>query len=269
MGDGLLQFKFSLESQLRWVWNNGLWSIDNNILVLRRWEKGLTTRTVSFTSLPMWVQVWGLPFDLINEDAGMDIGQGIRRVVEVDCKALAFKQARFLRVKVEIPLHRLIRKGGQIESLEGDRVRVAYKYERMVGLCFQCGQLGHKVARCLHPYEGTVVSRPYGEWLRAGAKTKLEGSQSRADSPPRHDPTPQPPVSNRVTQIAKTLSAIGDDMADNLEIHGIINADTNKGGKFRIHRDEKDTSFSQISNRMSTELEILKPGPSLNGHALT
>ncbi|XP_050278444.1 uncharacterized protein At4g02000-like [Quercus robur] len=98
VGDGLLQFKFSLESQLRWVWDNGPWSFDNNILALQRWEKGLTTRMVSFTSLLMWVQVWGLSFDLINEEAGLDIGRGIGFVVKVDCRALASDQAHFLRI---------------------------------------------------------------------------------------------------------------------------------------------------------------------------
>ena len=98
VGDGLLQFKFSLESQLRWVWDSGLWSFDNNILALQRWEKGLIARTVSFRSLPMWVQVWGLPFDLINEEAGLDIGRGIWSVVEVDYRALAADQACFLPI---------------------------------------------------------------------------------------------------------------------------------------------------------------------------
>ena len=84
----------------------------------------------------MWVQVYGLHFDLINEEAGLDIGQGIGRVVEVDCKALALDQARFLRIWVEIPLEKPIRRGGQVISLEGDRVKVAYKYERLVGMCF-------------------------------------------------------------------------------------------------------------------------------------
>ena len=112
VGEGLFQFRFSLESQLQWVWDNGPWSFENNMLVLQRWEKGLTTRSVQFTSLLMWVQVYGLPFDLINEEAGLDIGRGIGRVVEVDCKALVSNQARFLQIQVEIPLEKPIRKGG-------------------------------------------------------------------------------------------------------------------------------------------------------------
>ena len=70
VGDGLLQFKFSLESQLSWVWNNGPWCFDNQILALQRWEKEMTIRIVNFTHIPFWVQVWGLPFDLTTKEAG-------------------------------------------------------------------------------------------------------------------------------------------------------------------------------------------------------
>ena len=106
VGEGLFQFKFSIESQMKWVLDNGPWSFENQLLVLRRWEKGMTPRSVKFTSVSMWVQVWGLPFDLINEDAGRDIGSGLGRVVDVDSKALTANQARFLRIRVEIPLNK-------------------------------------------------------------------------------------------------------------------------------------------------------------------
>lgn len=89
VGDGLFHFRFSLESQLWWVSDNRPWSFENNMMVVQRWEKGLTTRTVQFRSMLMWVQVWGLPLDLIDEEAGLDIGRGIGSVVEVDGKALA------------------------------------------------------------------------------------------------------------------------------------------------------------------------------------
>ena len=145
----------------------------------------------------MWVQVWGLPFDLINEEAGLDISQGIGCVVEVDCKALALDQACFRRIRVEIPLEKPIRRGGQVVSPEGDRVKVAYKYERLVGMCFQCGRVGHDANQCPHPYEGTMESRPYREWLCAGIRTKPGGPRSTEDSPPSHKPASATPMSPR------------------------------------------------------------------------
>ena len=46
VGEGLLQFMFSMESQLMWVWNNRPWCFDDHLLVLRRWEKGMPIRNV-------------------------------------------------------------------------------------------------------------------------------------------------------------------------------------------------------------------------------
>ena len=74
VGDCLLQFKFSLDSQLKWVLDNGPWCFDDHLLVLRRWEKGMTAIIVTFPKIQLWVQIWGLPFDLMNEEAGREIG---------------------------------------------------------------------------------------------------------------------------------------------------------------------------------------------------
>ena len=63
VGDGLFQFKFTMESQLKWVLAHGPWSFEDHPLVLGRWERGMTATSVKFISIPMWVQIWGLPFD--------------------------------------------------------------------------------------------------------------------------------------------------------------------------------------------------------------
>lgn len=93
---------------MKWVQANGLWSCDNFLLVLCRWEKGITTQSVKFTHILLWVQVWGRPFDLINEEAGREVGEGVAKVLEVDCKAIASDQAHFLRLRVELPLDKLL-----------------------------------------------------------------------------------------------------------------------------------------------------------------
>ena len=47
VGDKLFQFKFSMESQLKWVMNNGPWTFENHILLLRQWEKGMIAFSVN------------------------------------------------------------------------------------------------------------------------------------------------------------------------------------------------------------------------------
>ena len=48
--------------------------------------------------------MWGMPFNLMNEEAGKKIGSVLDKVMDVDGKAIAVEQARFLRVRIEIPL---------------------------------------------------------------------------------------------------------------------------------------------------------------------
>ena len=98
VGEGLFQFQFKLESQLTWVLDNGPWSFDNNLLVLKQWERDMTANSVTFSTLPIWVQVWSLPFDLINEEAGWEIGKGLGHVYKVDNKTFLSDQARFIKI---------------------------------------------------------------------------------------------------------------------------------------------------------------------------
>ena len=48
--------------------------------------------------------MWDLPFDLLVEEVGRDIGSGLGEVLEVDLKAFSSNQARFIRVSVELLL---------------------------------------------------------------------------------------------------------------------------------------------------------------------
>uniref|UniRef100_A0A7N2LRF7 CCHC-type domain-containing protein n=1 Tax=Quercus lobata TaxID=97700 RepID=A0A7N2LRF7_QUELO len=120
VGDGLLQFKFSMESQMQWVWNNGPWCFDNQLLALRRWEKGIT-----------------------------------------------------VRVRVELPLDKPLRRRGPVVSPEGDKVRGAFRYERLVGWCYACGKIGHEVKECRTASVEEKESRPYGDWMKAGSRVRV------------------------------------------------------------------------------------------------
>ena len=88
---------------------------------------------------------------MINEEAGSDIGRSIEELVEVDCKAFKSDQSRFLRIRVEVPLNKPLKRGGLVISPEGETTWVAFRYERLVGWCFNCGCIGHDQKECALP----------------------------------------------------------------------------------------------------------------------
>ena len=75
----------------------------------------MTAFTVDFKYVPIWVQVWGLPFDLINEEVGKDINGGIGRVLEVDCKAIAI--TKLASYKLELNYHWISQSEGELQYL--------------------------------------------------------------------------------------------------------------------------------------------------------
>jgi len=110
--NNILQFKFGSRCQLEWVEKSGPWNFDNNLLLLCRWRKGLTTKNIRFSHSPFWVQIWGLPFENMTEAIGKDIGSKIGRVLEVDKRAMLADQAKFLRIRVEVQIDKPLRRGG-------------------------------------------------------------------------------------------------------------------------------------------------------------
>lgn len=136
--------------------------------------------------------------------------------MEVECKALSSNQAHFLQIWVEIPIEQPLRRGGQVVSPERDRIRVAYRYEQLVGVCFQCGKVGHDAIRCPHPYEGNTKPRPYGEWLHVGNQMALSKQRSTEGSPLRHNLAPTPQMSPRDPRDTKAPSLTTIDVTDNI-----------------------------------------------------
>ena len=148
VGNNVLQFKFSLMYQLEWVEKGGPWNFVNNLLLLCRWRHGLSIANITFSHFPCWVQIWGLPFKHITEEAGKDIGCKLGRVIEVEKRSLQVDHAKFLRVRVDLPIEKPLRREGYITNTDGDRVWVTFRYERLPTFCYACGKLGHDGKHC-------------------------------------------------------------------------------------------------------------------------
>ena len=149
VGNNILQFKFNSMFQLEWVERSGPWNFENNLLLLCRWKKGMTLTNILFSHSPFWVQVWGPPFELMSEEVGKNIGGKLGEVLEVDKCSLQIDQAKFIRIKVDLPIDKPLRKGGYINMEDGGRCWITFKYEQLPTFCFICGRLGHDNKHCL------------------------------------------------------------------------------------------------------------------------
>ena len=98
----------------------------------------------------------------MSEATGEKIGSKLGRYVMGDPKLGLLEQARFLRIRVEVPINKPLRRGGWLTSPEGEKIWVHYKYERLPLFCFCCGFLGHEDRSCLMANDEELAAQ-YGD----------------------------------------------------------------------------------------------------------
>ena len=64
----------------------------------------MIANNISFTHSPFWLQIWGLPFDMMSEKIGRDIGNNIGNFMATDSRSWSSDQVKFMRIRVNIPL---------------------------------------------------------------------------------------------------------------------------------------------------------------------
>ena len=66
------------------VLKGGPWTFDNQVLLLFRWKSGMTAGNVKFELVSCWVQIWGVPFDMVSPSVVEAVGGQIGVVKEVE-----------------------------------------------------------------------------------------------------------------------------------------------------------------------------------------
>lgn len=87
-------------------------TFDNQVLMLRRWEVGMTAKNMKFELVSMWVQIWGAPFNMVCPRVALEVGRRLGLVEEVERRNKQDMQNLFMWVKVAIPIAKPIRRGG-------------------------------------------------------------------------------------------------------------------------------------------------------------
>ncbi|GMY13846.1 reverse transcriptase domain-containing protein [Fagus crenata] len=238
VGNGLLQFKFSNNFQLQWVLDHGPWNFDNHFLLLRRWEVGMSNTNTNFSHATFWIQVWGIPFEMMTEEVDTKIGSRLGLFDSVDKRSWSSESSSNLRIRVAIPIVKPLRRGGYLLSPEGQRFWVHYRYERLPTFCHCCGLLAHTTTQCKVPVSHPL---PYGDWMRAimGGRTMPSREQET------HKPSPaangsEPTTSDDYAHGHMGVTLVGDPQSP----LSVIPAPQ----KARINMTPSIPEFSQFSN---------------------
>ncbi|KAH7858528.1 hypothetical protein Vadar_025007 [Vaccinium darrowii] len=105
VGDNLFHFRFDDETSLLKVFNGGPWNLPSSPSMM---------------------------------------GAAIEAQSAVDSRMAGGERGKFVRVQVELPLDKPIKRGGHVTLGSGTKHWVDYKYERLNKFCYYCGSLLHE-----------------------------------------------------------------------------------------------------------------------------
>ena len=117
----------------------------------------------------------------MTDEVGKEIGNKLGYFIEVDKRTWQEDQAKFMRVRVDIPIEKPLRRGGHVANTEGERVWVTFKYERLPIFCFDCDVMGHDNKHCHMKRDRQNGNPPYEDWMRARGTSK--GGLDRKEPP--------------------------------------------------------------------------------------
>nr|XP_023883466.1 uncharacterized protein LOC111995768 [Quercus suber] len=177
VGPNLFQFKFQTEFDMARILQDGPWSFDNQLLLLQRWQKGMTVRNIRLEHASLWIQIWGAPFDMVSPQVAREVGNRIGKVEEVEGQRRRDELNYFMRIKFVVPIRKSLQRGVFITGLDGVYRWVTFKYERLPLFYHYCGLLRHDVKHCASHFavsqNGGKVDYQYRESLRAlGGRTR-------------------------------------------------------------------------------------------------
>ncbi|XP_075645150.1 uncharacterized protein LOC142616161 [Castanea sativa] len=121
VGPNLYQFKFTSEFDLNRILREGPWSFDNQLLMHKRWRRGMMVGNIRMETATLWIQIWGAPLDMFSAYVAKEVGSRLRVVEEVEQRGGKDELSYFMRVRVALPISKPIRRGSFIAGSDGDR----------------------------------------------------------------------------------------------------------------------------------------------------
>ncbi|PON92906.1 Zinc knuckle CX2CX4HX4C [Trema orientale] len=205
----LFIFTFTKEEDRKFARDQGPWTVNGSLLVIKEWPPQTPLSEVKFESADLWIRVHGLPLCYFSEDNAKRIGQRAGSVINVMVpKPRSNLWGRSLRIQVEVNLLRPLVAGFFLKNEFGTPQWIQLKYERLCKFCHHCGLVDHEENSCVSRTPVMVADssgrrvRLYGHWVCGASPVISCFNLNLIHKEPFHGPMPHQQPRRKPSQSA-------------------------------------------------------------------
>jgi hypothetical protein len=159
IGPNTFLFKFPEKEHITRILNQ-VWNVNGCLIALQTWSPTATLGELSLNTVPLWIQVHGLPLHNMSLKNSIAIGKGLGNLVKIDnANGVDSTFRSFLRLLVEIDVSKPLNSGFLFTKMDNSTTWISLKYERLDVYCTDCGLIGHKQNSCLAPQANKIPIR--------------------------------------------------------------------------------------------------------------
>lgn len=125
-----------------------IWHIGSSLFYVAQWTTNLALNPPTFTYIPLWTHVRGIPFDLYMQEGLGRVSDLIGLPIEVDEYTQSMSSLDVAHLKMRDNCSKPIPTIAEIEIDNGEIVRISIEYPWTLPLCPYCKELGHLEALC-------------------------------------------------------------------------------------------------------------------------
>ncbi|KAJ1399445.1 Zinc finger, CCHC-type [Sesbania bispinosa] len=180
----LFQFFLEEESDLDRILRGSPWIFRNSWLVLNRWDRNIEPALMNFSTVPLKIQIWGLPFHCRTVQMGRKIGACMGTVRDSEIFEVR-DRGSFIKILVDFDTTKPLLPGVNVGSRVDGVLWVDFRFERLPQFCYSCGLIGHEEDSCrsdpVHANNDDTEGQGLGPWLRASAVGRKASNPTRGE----------------------------------------------------------------------------------------
>ncbi|KFK24773.1 hypothetical protein AALP_AA8G022800 [Arabis alpina] len=149
LGESNYLFHIPDESTRTWVLQRGLWHVDDCLMFVAPWTPEASLAIPEIRTIPVWVTLKKIPNILYSIPGISHIASGLGAPMATHKPRLDPILMGEAKILVEVELCKAVPSRIAADDENGFISMVDVEYAWLPSKCERCGQLGHKVKRCL------------------------------------------------------------------------------------------------------------------------